>query len=465
MRRARSSAAPGGEEDHPADDRSRPRTTVPVGQAARRTRRSSGGVSLGAVTFNIATLALLMGIFAIVTGRALGPSDRGIVVIFMTLSSMLMVLGSFGTNTFARVHLVSTSARLALDEYLGLIGALAAAQLAISVILGGLAIWATNSLPNLAVLLLLVVCSVLNVVSYLLRDGLYAFGHNGRASRGDPIGAAIQLFLVLAIWAAAGLTLDRALLSIVAGQACCAGYLIIQFRRVHLPLAISFSFRSCLRQIRGGLPALITNLGQSFIFRIDRLLLGFLATTAAVGTYSVAVTMTETLLLIPISIGQAMFHRLASGRMQLAAMRRLRLISLTISTAGAAILGVVSPWVIDLLFGPDYHSAVAPLRILLVGAVAIGSYLVDVACINAVGRLGSAARLTLLGFIVVGVFDLVLIPAYAMNGAALASAFGYVVMAVAAAIRLHRVTAGGHPMQAVGSPSTPAAGPSPTLSG
>jgi len=438
MQRARSASIEG-DPGRPTRGRARHRTRVQERQAARRTGRVSDA-GLGAVTVNVAALALLMGIFAIVTGRVLGPSDRGILVIFMTLSSMLMVLGSLGTNTFARVHLVSAKERLPLEEYLGLVGALAAAQLAISLTLGGLAMWATDSLPNLMVLLFLVLYSVLNVVCYMLRDGIYAFGHNGRASRGDPLAAALQLVLVLAIWTTWGLTLDRALLVITVGQACCAIYLLAQFRRVDLPLTVSLSWKSCLRQIKGGLPALITNLGQTFIFRIDRLLLGFLATTAEVGIYSVAVTMTESLLLIPISIGQAMFHRLASGRMPLEAMHRLRLANLILSSVGATVLGLVSPWLIELLFGRDYHLAVTPLRILLVGAVAIGSYLVDVSCINAVGRLNSAAKLTLLGFILVATFDLALIPPYAMNGAALASAIAYVVMAIAAAMRLHRIS-------------------------
>ncbi len=446
MQRARSAAVKG--DPGPSARRwGRHRKRVNGRKTARQTRRTSGA-GLGAVTFNNAALALLMGIFAIVTGRVLGPSDRGILVIFMTLSSMLMVLGSLGTNTFARVHLVSAKERLPLEEYLGLVAALAFAQFAISLIFGGLALWATDSLPNVLVLLFLVLYSVLNVVSYMLRDGIYAFGHNGRASRGDPLVAVLQLVLVLAIWATWGLTLDRALLVVTGCQACSVIYLLAQYRRVNLPLTVSPSWKSCLRQIKGGLPALITNLGQTFIFRIDRLLLGFLATTAEVGIYSVAVTMTEGLLLIPISIGQAMFHRLASGSMPLEAMNRLRLANLILSSVGAIVLGLVSPWLIELLFGRGYHLAVTPLRILLVGAVAMGSYLVDVACINAVGRLNSAAKLTLLGFILVGSFDLALIPPYAMNGAALASAIGYVVMAIAAAIRLRRISLHSEPAPA-----------------
>ena len=132
---------------------------MPPTRSARRTGRTSG-ISLGAVTLNAASLAVLMGIFAIATGRVLGPSDRGIVVIFMTLSSMLMVLGSFGTNTFARVHLVSSTEPLPLADYLGLVAALAAAQLVISLVFGGVALWATDRLSKPTVLHLLVLYSV-----------------------------------------------------------------------------------------------------------------------------------------------------------------------------------------------------------------------------------------------------------------------------------------------------------------
>src|ERR1700712_4771256 len=145
MQRDRFAGVEGAGDGPPLRSRTGHRTRVQGSDGARSIRRPSGA-GLGAVILNVAALALLMGIFAIVTGRVLGPNDRGVLVIFMTLSSMLMVLGSFGTNTFARVHLVSAKERLPLEEYLGLIGALAAAQFMIASIFGGLALWATDSL-------------------------------------------------------------------------------------------------------------------------------------------------------------------------------------------------------------------------------------------------------------------------------------------------------------------------------
>ena len=413
--------------------------------------RSLQSVSrVGAVTVNVVALAVLLGLFAIITGRALGPSDRGIVVVFMTLSSMLMVLGSFGVNTFARVHLIAKIDPLPLDEYIGLVAVLAVVQIIVAFTLGGLAMWATHSLTNVQVLLCLAVYSCLNVICYLLREGLYSLGLNARASRGDPLAAAVQLTLVLVIWRTVGLSLDPALWMLILGQAVGTIFFVAQYRKAGLSLRPTLSSKSFRHQIRGGLPALLTNLGQTFIFRADRLILGFLASTAAVGIYSVAVTMTEVLLLIPLSISQAVFHGIASGALPPSALRALRLISIVISSSGGVALGLFCPWLIGLLFGPEFRGAVTPLRILLVGSVAMGSYLVDIATINALGRLGVAGFLTLLGFLLIGALDLALIPPYGMNGAALASTVAYVAMAMVAALRRGRLSAGRSPEAEIG---------------
>src|SRR6266536_1087324 len=99
--------------------------------AARRSatahRQQPGWLGrIGPVAVNQVALALSLGLFAVVTGRALGPSGRGIVVIFMTLSSLLMLIGSLGTNTAARVRLVARGQPLLLEHYLALVVVLSA---------------------------------------------------------------------------------------------------------------------------------------------------------------------------------------------------------------------------------------------------------------------------------------------------------------------------------------------------
>jgi len=236
--------------------------------------------SFGKVTINVAALALFLGLFAIVTGRILGPSERGIVVIFMTLSSMLMVLGSFGSNTFARVRLVAPEKPLALADYLGLIYVLALFQVVLSLVFGAIVLQATHSLVDRFVLALLMVYSVLNLLSYLLRDGLFAYGHNVTASRADAISSAAQLSLVLVFWLSVRLNLYLALVAVTAGQSYAVVYLSMRYRTFGLTHRPHWALKSLAMQIRGGCPAVVTNLGQSMIFRLDRVLLGLLATTA-----------------------------------------------------------------------------------------------------------------------------------------------------------------------------------------
>ena len=56
-------------------------------------------------------------LFAILTARWLGPSDRGVVVVLMTTSTFLMLVGSFGISTGSRV-LLNDSPPLGLTHYL-----------------------------------------------------------------------------------------------------------------------------------------------------------------------------------------------------------------------------------------------------------------------------------------------------------------------------------------------------------
>jgi O-antigen/teichoic acid export membrane protein len=106
--------------------------------------------------------------------------------------------------------------------------------------------------------------------------------------------------------------------------------------------------------------------------------------------------------------------------------------------ATAAAIFAIAPFAIDLLVGPKFAGAIMPLRILLVGAVLLSSYQLDAYSLAAHGRIGLAGGATLVGFVVVLVSDLLLIPAYGIVGAAWASVGAYGAMAVLARILVRR---------------------------
>jgi O-antigen/teichoic acid export membrane protein len=381
-----------------------------------------------------------LGLFAIVTARVLGPANRGVLVIFVTLSSLLMLVGSLGTNTAARVRLVGPpERRLALADYLGLSAALLLAQAVVAAVLGVLVLGATGGPAGGYVLAAFALYSVLNLACTFLRDGLYAYGHTGSASRADAVGAAIQLLTAAVLFAVWHGRLVLALVAVLAGAAAELGYLAQRYRAHSLSLLPRLRPGAWRADIGAGLPAVLAHLGQAMTVRFDRILLGVLASTTAVGVYSVAATLTETLWLVPGAIAQVAFHRVASGRTPVRRLRRIRLANLGLAVLGGILLALAAPVLVRLLFGQTFRDAVPATRVLLIAAVAIACYQVDITCVLASNGLRAASVVTSTGFAAVLLGDLALIPRFGMMGAAWASVAGYGLMAVLAQRTLARL--------------------------
>jgi O-antigen/teichoic acid export membrane protein len=398
---------------------------------------------VGVVAVNQAALFLCLGLFAVVTSRALGPANRGVLVIFVTLSSLIMLVGSLGTNTAARVRMVAAENRLLLADYLGLAAGLLALQAVASVGLGAVVLSATHSLPGGYVLVAFAVYSVLNLACMFLRDGLYAFGHNAPASRADAVAAGAQLATVLVAFTIWHGRLVFALVAILVGSVAELGYLARRYAANSLSLRPRIRFSAWPADIRSGLPALVVHLGQAMTIRFDRILLGILASTGQVGIYSVAATMSETLWLIPTSIAQVVFHRVASAQTPVYRLRRIRIVNLALSVLGAGVLAVLAPSLVRLLFGEAYQGATAAMRVLLIAAVAVASYQLDITCVIASNGLRLASGITCAGFGAVLLLDLVLIPRSGPLGAAWASVVGYGLMAALSAVTVARLAAAG----------------------
>lgn len=83
-------------------------------QGGRRWLRAVGSVSGNTIGANAA-----MVLVAVITARQVGPTGRGIIVVFTTVASFTMLLSSLGANVRARVDLTQRRG-LGLPEYLGL---------------------------------------------------------------------------------------------------------------------------------------------------------------------------------------------------------------------------------------------------------------------------------------------------------------------------------------------------------
>jgi O-antigen/teichoic acid export membrane protein len=176
-------------------------------------------------------------------------------------------------------------------------------------------------------------------------------------------------------------------------------------------------------------------------FRVDQLLLGLLASAAALGTYAVAVNASEALLYLPLALGSAIVPVIGGSEKSQRGERALRALrALLLTTAGAvAVAAVVGPPLLPLVFGDDYNGSVTPFLLLLPGAFGFSIISVLEGALVASQRplLASVGFVT--AFTVGVILDVVLIPPYHANGAAAAGSVALLVGAFTSFVCFRRV--------------------------
>ena len=370
----------------------------------------------------------------ILTARQLGPDGRGTLVLLTTLCMFTMLFCSFGVNIAGRVHLVSSTKPLELRDYLGLTLLLTGLEAVVAIAVGYFVLPLTNVPVNPSLLFLVGLTGAGLLSALLLRDALYAYGFNSRAAGLAAGAATAQLGLVLALagWDADSATAYFAALAAGTVLEAVVAYGVL--RRTVRVRTVGFSIDAFKMSLRRGAPALGLSLGQAATFRLDRYIIGLLLGPGAVGVYSIAATATEILWQGPISLAQVQFHRIASGRAGSQELHRARRLWLGGTAVLALLMGATAPVMVHLVVGEEFKGAVTPLRILLLGAMAISSYYLDSVTLTARGHTTTVGGIALLGLFLVTVGDLFLIPLAGIAGAAWASVAGYSAMAVVARI-------------------------------
>jgi O-antigen/teichoic acid export membrane protein len=373
-------------------------------------------------------------LFALLTARWLGPADRGAVVVLMTTSTMLMLVGSFGISTGSRI-LLNDSPPLGLTGYLRQARVLSLFHLVTSSTLGLFVLARTGGLPTLWVGILFVPFAALHLLCYFQREALHGIGRHRSAMYGDVLSFTLQTVAVLILHATDRLTLVAVCVVVLGGALVQAAYLGTRLRLAgQIPPLAHFSIRQLMRY---SLPALITTLGQAFVIRGDRLLLGLIAGAAPVGIYGTAASFTEGLWLVPGAVAQVAFRR-ASVTGTRRAGAGARRVTMLITAAACLVLAAFTQPVFTLLLGPAYSEAVGLAYILIAASLPMASYQLDVAVLNGLGRLSRSGQATTLGSVVLIAGCLMTIPTYGVYGAAWSSFAAYLAMAMLARWHLHR---------------------------
>jgi O-antigen/teichoic acid export membrane protein len=247
--------------------------------------------------------------------------------------------------------------------------------------------------------------------------------------------------LLLAVSLRSGLTVAAAVTCWVACFGAAALALIaIAVRSTGLGPPDAHLFRSSLHF---GVRAWPINASRFLNFRVDQILMGFLATKAALGIYSVAVSVSEALLYLSFAIGSAIVPVIGGseestrGERTMKALRALLLFT-TVTIVLAAVAG---PVLIPLVFGANYRHSVIPFLFLLPGALGYAALSVLGGSLVAGGRPGRASNGFLVALIVGVVLDFALIPPLHATGAAIAASAAFLAGGGTAIASFHRTHA------------------------
>lgn len=380
---------------------------------------------------------------SVLIARAVGPSGKGVVtlvgsVVAQTIVLSLGVEGALirygGSNQFATRDLAGAS--LGIAAWIGPLGALLATAIfgtlfaqTIPAEFEGVAYMATIAIPVL-------------LASGYLQSLMVATGRIIEVSGIGLLHAVLSLVVAGSVfllgWGVRGiLSLNVAVIVLVAAIVCA-----ICFRTGILPARNPWAWPLKRQLIGYGLRGHIGSVFQSLNNRFDFFVLGVTLPASALGIYSVSVTATEVLLLIPTFIGSIVAQRAASESNEAATLftlRATRLTSTAMVLAGIALFLVAAP-LINVLFGPAFSRAVRPIGILLPGMWALGLWKNITNDFLGRGVPQYKSYTAAAAFVVTVVANLLLVPAFGINGAALASTIAYSTAFVSAAVIFCRTT-------------------------
>jgi O-antigen/teichoic acid export membrane protein len=199
------------------------------------------------------------------------------------------------------------------------------------------------------------------------------------------------------------------------------------------------------RATRFGVKAYLTNALSLLNQRADLLVLNAVATSATVGRYSVALSVTAMMFLLPRALSAVLLPRIAAldtgstdAERDMVTVKGVRHATLVSAVVGLVIAG--GSFAIPLIFGSDFKPAVELSLILLPGSALLGVSNVMWSAITAKGRPEFALRAMAIITPPTIALYVVLIPPMGATGGALASTLSYSATAVAGLYYFRRAT-------------------------
>lgn len=383
-------------------------------------------------TLGILGTRVVWSVIGVVTGvilaRWLGPHDRGILALVLLLPSTVLTLVKLGVSQ-ATVFFINrkeaTVDRVASNSIILALTLGITSAVVVWLLRDNLLHTVLADIPPWALLLGLVRVPLLLLDNYLYSI-LQATGQFSIYNRRLLQSEALRLLLVAVLVVVLDLGLPAAVAIYTVIAAVNIGWLMLTMRRtIHFSLSLDTALLR--RMLSFGVRSYVQVVTAHLLLRIDVYMVQAFLGPSQTAFYALALHFTELVLEVPQAIGLVLYPKLAAlpeeevHRLTAQTCRR----TLMVTVPAAVALAVFGPWVITLWYGEPYAPAGAPLPWAAVGVAMMSIFVIITR--NFTSRQKQRVN-TFAGLLALGTnvgLNLVLIPAYGIVGASLATAIAY----------------------------------------
>lgn len=383
------------------------------------------------IVIQLFQLAAIVAITVLVT-RVTGARGRGVytlVYALANLASMITALGIswagiyyIGKRLFPLADVASTLLTVSLAA-----GGVAVAGLAAAFFLFRSSYFHDVSLTQAVIMLVLAAIIQLMTTSSSIVLGMNRPLHFAGLSL-LQFGVALVLQGILAL--VGSLTATSALVALSIGAASSAVVGLVLVGR-EVPLRLGLDSKILRSFFNFGIRGYIANLMQFMNYRLDALIVNGLLGLVSLGFYSIATAMAEALWYGANALALVLFPHVSSlerkeaDRITPVVCRN----AIFMTLVGALLMFVVSRQLILVVFGSGMTPALHPLWLLLPGIVTLTAAKVISSYLSGIGKPTYSTYVGAGTVILTVILDLLLIPRFGINGAAVASSIVYTLTA------------------------------------
>jgi O-antigen/teichoic acid export membrane protein len=353
--------------------------------------------------------ALVLGAFTLLTARWLGPTDRGFLVIIISVALLSATICSMGHGVEGRRNLTSgisadfISISIILSLFSGLVSAIFISLLSLDM---------SSSLKLMAIAGTGVLGFSYASMS-LFRDGLYGLSRFRTTSLIMTCMWSVQLVIFVVLKTLIPVSLAVTIFLMILISMLLSIFLFITLTRALRIIRDKRPFTNI--DLRQSMPAIIPVFVIQYFLSGDRIVVGVLGGARETAFFSVAATFAVPVLILSASLAQIVQTNTGNEKIKFGLRRVLTILCILIILCG--LLAAVAPVAIPFLLGQEYGDSVSAAQVYILGVPLYSVFVVIQASELGRGKYISISGVGIVGVLLSVFFSWLLIPPLGVLGA------------------------------------------------